>query len=175
MKAKSAFNFDVGTLPNARAESLHSLTRFQLAALVVIHAHVERYGSGPLLRELAEQLGLFSKSTARRHVLRLEEAGMVTYERVGRLQQMAARTLRPTERGRSVVERWQTLRDSATPSGKYTLSLGEKELAAARRAGLPLQALPTAIHNGRTLVRFEDRAERDFWATLILEDLESNK
>jgi|GEM_PF-2438441 len=159
-----------GETPARPETSFPRLTHFQLAALVAIATHIERHGSGPILRELAEQLGLGSKGHARYYVIQLADAGLVTFERVGRAQQIAARTIRPTEQGRRVVEQWKALCDSALLRGKYILSLNPSDVDAARRAGLPFQALPTITQNERTLVLFEDRAERNFWATLILQD-----
>lgn len=84
---------------------LLSLSRENLLALRAIEAYTRCHGSGPTLRQLAQELRLRAHSAARHHVLRLGELELITYELTGRKGQIAARTMKLTEDGKRELAR----------------------------------------------------------------------
>lgn len=57
--------------------SMKKLSNRRLAVLAFIHERVARQGQPPTLAEIAEACGLVSRSAARKHVVALEEAGLI--------------------------------------------------------------------------------------------------
>ena len=57
--------------------SMKKLSDRRLAVLAFIHERVARQGQPPTLAEIAEACGLVSRSAARKHVVALEEAGLI--------------------------------------------------------------------------------------------------
>lgn len=156
-------------------------TPANLAALAAIREFRQAHGAGPTIRELARRLKLKAPSAGSYHVHRLAALGLVTYEATGAHGQLAARSLRLTEQGARALERREKRRVSQMFVGERALALNAAELAAARRAGVPLAPFRhTRRHTDsrelgrkprRTLIHFADRADRDFWGNLILDEL----
>ncbi len=81
------------------------LTPENLLALAAIDTFARHRGSGPTLRQLAEIMKLKAHSASRRHVLRLEELALVSFDRVGRSRQISTRTLKLTATGKRELAR----------------------------------------------------------------------
>lgn len=156
-------------------------TPANLAALAAIREYRLAHGAGPTIRELAHRLALQAPSAVFYHIHRLAALGLVTYEATGANGQLAARSLRLTEDGARALARREQRRVSRMFVGERALALNADELAAARRVGVPLAPFRHTrrhIHSResapkfkRTVIQFADRADRDFWGNLILDEL----
>lgn len=82
-----------------------ALTPENILALAAIDSFTRRSGSGPTMRQLAAVMRLKAHSAARHHVVRLGELELITFERVGRTRQIAARTIRLTPAGKRELAR----------------------------------------------------------------------
>jgi hypothetical protein len=143
-----------------------------IRTLDAIHTYVERHGAGPTLRELAAALGLRAVSAAHRRVLALEALGLVTCERTPGKQQLAARTLRLSPRVAELRARSLRLRASRLLRGERELVLGPQAQAVAERLGVGALRLHVTSWGTLKILSFPDRAERDVWADLILDELD---
>lgn len=156
-------------------------TPANLAALAAIREFRESHGTGPTIRELAHRLKFNAPSAVSYHVHRLAALGLVTYKATGAHGQLAARSLQLTEDGARALARREKRRVSRMFVGERALALNADELAAARRAGVPLSPFrhtrrhipprDSGLQPRRTLIQFADRADRDFWGNLILDEL----
>lgn len=142
--------------------------------LQVIDRWVQAHGMGPTMQEIASQIGVSSHTTAQHHVQKLLASGLLTCERTGPARHVASRTLRLTAAGHSWLARRRRLSASPLLVGERELALDAQAVRAARRAGMPLDAFRTRVEADRIVIRLADRADRDFWAELILDELQGN-
>lgn len=136
--------------------------------LAAIQSCLTLRGTGPTLTELARASGLQAPSSARHHLLRLAEQGLVQLERIGAQRRLAARTVRLTAAGERALEDYLRVRGSRFVRGDHELALDARGMEAARAVALPLDTLAVRTEGRVTIVRFHDRAERDAWAAQVL-------
>ncbi len=84
---------------------LDELTPRNLTALSAIDRYCDSCGSGPTLRKLAELMGLAAQTSARFHLLRLEELRLVRFGRTRAKRRIAAHTVQVTEAGKRQLAR----------------------------------------------------------------------
>ena len=65
-------------------------------ALAAIDKYLREYDMAPTLLELADEIGIAAISGARRHVVQLEERGLIRFQRRGGHLKIAARSIRLT-------------------------------------------------------------------------------
>jgi DNA-binding MarR family transcriptional regulator len=153
---------------------LNMPTKKQLRALAAIHELAGQGGAGPVLRELAARLELSAVSSAQHRVIELEREGLVTFERTARQLRVASRTLRLTDKGRRVLTRYARLQTTQILRGDRELVLDAQALLVAKKIKLPLMGYRVRGEKGKSVVVFEERKERDFWAGLLLQALEED-
>lgn len=142
-----------------------------LQVLALIDEWVRTHRMGPTLREVADGLGVASHTTAQHHVHKLLDSGLLTCDWIGDRKQLASRTLRLTTAGLSALALWDRIRAARLLLGERELALDAQGLAAARRTDLPLHLLSHRVEQGRTIICFENRYERDQWAWHIAKEL----
>lgn len=143
-------------------------------ALVVIDAFMQANGMSPTMAELAKRLNLRAVSAARRHVVQLEELGLVSTQRTGRHKHIAARSIRVTAEGGVVLGKYRTMRAAGILQGETQLVLTEKQLHLAREHGVPVDSFAQVTFKGKTVLRCRNWRERDFWAERIVEATEGS-
>jgi DNA-binding transcriptional ArsR family regulator len=141
-----------------------------LRALQALSRAIERNRVSPTLEELAEAMGLRSKSAVQRHVIRLGELGLVSFLRTGR-RHVAAHSVQLTEAGRRALFKYEARRTSPIFHGTRELALTAGELGLARAVDVPVDAFLCRTEPDRVILRCTDAAERDFWADVILDAL----
>lgn len=107
-----------------------TVTKKQVDVLELIEAFRTSRGYSPTLREIASDLGVSSVATVAQHIDSLESAALV------RRRKDRARSIVPTQRGRSLLES----RVSKTGPGANVVPVPLLGLIA---AGEPIEALPT--------------------------------
>lgn len=146
----------------------------QARILQAIANHVTQHGVGPTLHQLTAETGLHAHSAASYHVRNLADAGWVTYERLGARRLMVSRTMRLTENGVRVLERYRHILASPIVRGTHELVLDRRAVAELRAvaaehsATLPLHPQRMRMEGNLLIVRFRRRAQRDAWAAMLL-------
>lgn len=156
-------------------QELKAPTRKQLRALAVIDELIAQGGGAPVLRDLAARLGLAAVSTAQRRVMELEREGLVTFARTAQQLRVASRTLRLTDKGRRVLTHYARLERTQILRGDRELVLDAAALGVARSLRLPLKGYKMRGSKRQSVIVFQGRRERDYWAGVILQAMEEQE
>lgn len=150
--------------------AVQPLTEMDWRTLEVV-AEFEKGALRPTLREVTARMGLHAVSAARRHMMRLEEVGLVTFQRVGPRKFLAARSIRLTDTGVARLERARVLAASGIYVGSCEVRLTDNQYRVLKESEVPVELFPRRPVGRYLVLEFQNWVEREFWAEQIFEVL----